>query len=443
MDTQEQGTLQQELAKVNITDAIIADLKEEAGVVLASPITSDAEVLRVHGIRKKAKYMKVGGEKLFDHEISSLHKAHRAAIEKKKSVLAPIIEVEEQAKARIFEWEYKLEQEAKQREEARLKAIQERNTACMEMGFVLKDGVWTQDGMSVDAEEILKMDAERWEARKTSMRVIQAEAEERREKERLAALEVERLKKELEEREAALKLREQQMRDSRKEARKNELLTLGCEQNGDFLVLRHLSVVVSNLAAQDDDEWQATLFEASNQASLLKEEREAYVAKAAREALIKERAERLKAAGWEVRTHDGQRNTLVLVMADGMETEFYDFTFADMPDGDFERHVAMGNKVLARRKQVEEDRIRQEERDRIERERLKAEQQAAEAEAQRLAADGDKEYIRQALLIVTSGGAKIAEMIPKTQTKEMRDVLSIARSNFLETHAMLTKVMNQ
>lgn len=244
--------LNQELTKANLTQAIIAGLQGQADILLAEKITSKADYEAVDRFRKDVKNYRLAGEKIFEHEIAERNRLHKEAIAKKKDVLAPIIDVENKAKARVFEWEYEQEQKAKKAEEDRLRAIEERKTALMEMGYMLKEGVWTLEAMSVDAEEVLKASYEKWTNLFRSLRMHGEEvAAAKAEAIRLQEEEAARLLKdrqELEAREAALKEAEAKMRASVNEAMKNELLATDqrVAMDGDKELVRQCLLVVQN-----------------------------------------------------------------------------------------------------------------------------------------------------------------------------------------------------
>jgi hypothetical protein len=244
--------LNQELTKANLTQAIIAGLQGQADILLAEKITSKADYEAVDRFRKDVKNYRLAGEKIFEHEISERNRLHKEAIAKKKDVLAPIVDVENKAKARVFEWEYEQEQKAKKAEEDRLRAIEERKTALMELGYMLKEGVWTLEAMSVDAEEVLKASYEKWTNLFRSLRMHGEEvAAAKAEAIRLQEEEAARLLKdrqELEAREAALKEAEAKMRASVNEAMKNELLATDqrVAMDGDKELVRQCLLVVQN-----------------------------------------------------------------------------------------------------------------------------------------------------------------------------------------------------
>lgn len=244
--------LNQELTKANLTQAIIAGLQGQADILLAEKITSKADYEAVDRFRKDVKNYRLAGEKIFEHEIAERNRLHKEAIAKKKDVLAPIVDVENKAKARVFEWEYEQEQIAKAAEEARIRAIEERKTALMELGYMLKEGVWTLEAMSVDAEEVLKASYEKWTNLFRSLRMHGEEvAAAKAEAIRLQEEEAARLLKdrqELEAREAALKEAEAKMQASVNEAMKNELLATDqrVAMDGDKELVRQCLLVVQN-----------------------------------------------------------------------------------------------------------------------------------------------------------------------------------------------------
>jgi len=412
-----QEPLTQELTKANITEALVADLKEEAEIKLAEDIKDDAEAKLVDGLRKRAKYMRIGGEKAFDHEIAERHRLHKEAIAQRNKVLKPIIDVEERAEARLFVWKHEQEKIAKEKEEARRAELEARNNACLEMGFQLKDGVWSLEGMNVDAEDVLKADHEKWGNLQRSMQVIAAEVAERREKERLLAEENARRAKEIEDREAALRLQEQQMRERVNEARRNELLAIGYTS--------HDSVV---LHALDEEGWQHYLHGARM-----------IVAEQRQQELVEHRAKALKEAGW-VETELG----VITLITPEQEDSIQIGSVYQKADETFSIMLERGHAELARRKQAEEAAIAAKaiEEDRLRREAAEAEalRKAQEEEQARILRDGDKEFIRQALVAVENAGKHISPMIAQAKSDNGKSALSIARDGLLEIHRTLTRM---
>jgi ATP-dependent DNA ligase len=122
----------------------------------------------------------------------------------------------------------------------------------MELGYMLKEGVWTLEAMSVDAEEVLKASYEKWTNLFRSLRMHGEEvAAAKAEAIRLQEEEAARLLKdrqELEAREAALKEAEAKMRASVNEAMKNELLATDqrVAMDGDKELVRQCLLVVQN-----------------------------------------------------------------------------------------------------------------------------------------------------------------------------------------------------
>ncbi len=441
--------LNQELNKANLTQAIIVGLQGQAEVLLAEKITSKADYEAVDRFRKDVKNYRLAGEKIFEHEISERNRLHKEAIAKKKDVLAPIVDVENKAKARVFEWEYEQEQKAKQAEEDRLRAIEERKTALMELGYMLKEGVWTLEAMSVDAEEVLKASYEKWTNLFRSLRMHGEEvAAAKAEAIRLQEEEAARLlkeKQELEAREAALKEATDRMMLVLEESRKNELLALGCteweQDNGSgtrkYIGVRYTgpsgSVTIYPFTLSElrtETQWDDVIKDVRHALGELKQHEDAEAARQAEQAaararqeLIDARVARLKEAGWfHVETDHGVAVSLSIAIGNSTKWEEYlAEEIATWHEDNFMELVNNGIDELSRRQAANEEVIRQQERDRIAKEAADKAEAERLATEQRVAMDGDKELVRQCLLVVQNAGTKLKEIAPQVNTAAVKD----------------------
>ena len=441
--------LNQELNKANLTQAIIAGLQGQAEVLLAEKITSKADYEAVDRFRKDVKNYRLAGEKIFEHEIAERNRLHKEAIAKKKEVLAPIVDVENKAKARVFEWEYEQEQKAKQAEEERLRAIEERKTALMELGYMLKDGVWTLEAVSVDAEEVLRASYEKWTNLFRSLRMHGEEvAAAKAEAIRLQEEEAARLlkeKQELEAREAALKEAEAKVSAAINEARKNELLAVGLEEFKTRLIAEGsegdiYSIYIEGLHSYTDEDWAVQLGRAKEAVKDRDARKAEQAAARARQELIDTRVARLKEAGWEVRKNEGQHDTLLLAVSEDLETEFYDFTIGDMTEPMYKEMVEAGERALARRQAAKDEAIRQQERDRIAKEAADKAEAERLATEQRIAADGDKELVRQSLVVIQNAGTKLKEIVPQVKTRAAKEKIEDAMEMMRHFYVELNKL---
>jgi hypothetical protein len=207
-----------------------------------------------------------------------------------------------------------------------------------------------------------------------------------------AAAELERRQREMDEKEA-------KMREAVNEARKNELLAIGCDawsernENGsDYGVIgvgknasEGFALKISMLHTVEDAKWAAILVEAKEEAEERNLAQQQAQEKAAREALVQERVERLKAAGW---LHNPPSVCLELMLPGFTQPQLCDPT---CDDHDFEAAVAAGQAELARREAAHQEQLRIEA-EAAARVRLEAEQAAAaKAEEERVAKMGDAE----------------------------------------------------
>lgn len=433
--------LNQELNKANLTQAIIAGLQGQAEVLLAEKITSKADYEAVDRFRKDVKNYRLAGEKIFEHEIAERNRLHKEAIAKKKEVLAPIVDVENKAKARVFEWEYEQEQAAKRAEEERLRAIEERKTALMELGYMLKEGVWTLEAVSVDAEEVLKAGYEKWTNLFRSLRMHGEEvAAAKAEAIRLQEEEAARLlkeKQELEAREAALKEAEAKVRASVNEARLYELTSTGCI-DGNYIVTDANAMTMVSLTDlwSLDSEWWDRYIEQAKRTKVLRDEflakqQAEQAAARARQELINTRVARLKEVEWGLKTdvlyspdHDEELSKPIEMMVMGTPNGLRRVSVDDIHDMsivDFEALVKEGEEEKVRLKAAQEEYIRQQERDRIAKEAADKAEAERLATEQRIAMDGDKELVRQSLVVIQNAGSKLKEIVPQVKTKAVKD----------------------
>ena len=421
-----------ELKKANLTEAIISS-KQEQWLAINTQITDKAQYDTVDRFRKDVKGLRLAGEKIFEHEIAERHRAHKEAIAKKKEVLEPIITMEEQAKARIFEYEEGQRQIAIKKEEERRAELNARNNACLEMGFMLRDGVWTLEGTSVDAEEILKADHAKWTALKGSMAVVAGEVADRKEKERLAALEIERKEKEQQERELELQRKEKEAAEKLAVIRRAELVALGANEEEIEWALR------SHPLAFSDAEWPHVVMDVTNTINgrLEQEARDAEEKK--RQELIESRIKALKEAGWEL-CEPEERQAIGLMVTNGNTTHWDELlidSIVSSHEVHFQALVEKGQAELARRKQVAEDAIRQQERERIAKEAEAKAQAEKEAAALRVAQHGDKELLRQSMVLLQNAGSGIAVLTASAQSEAGKKQLEDATNKLRNLYAQV------
>ena len=247
--------------------------------------------------------------------------------------------------------------------------------------------VWTNtfNDMRMKSEEVMAARAEQ-----DAMDRLDAAMAEQRQREQDAR------EAELAQREADLKAKEEAASAKLNESRKNELLALGCEDEGYrvsvFYNDRNLFLLfVENLHTLSDAQWSDEILAAKaaiEERNLIEKEAQD---KAAREALVNERTEKLKAAGWTVeQTEDGPVMDLEL-SGHGTGTRFFVETIARMEDAPFNDLVNMGQAETTRLQQEADKAARKKMEDEFA-ERQEAERlQAIEDEAKRVAALGDAE----------------------------------------------------
>ncbi len=423
----------QELTKANITEQMVIRMREQAKDLLSQPINDKTVRSMVDTFRKQVWRTGLAGQKLFEVERKARHAAWQEVIAKEREVLAPFYEIQKQAEARIFEFDYQEEQKAKAIEEARVAEIQARSTALQELGYMLKDHVWTLDGLSVDAEEVLKADTDKWSNLFNSLRLHGEEVAQARidalAKQEAEAARVARETEALAAREKELAEREAKVRESINRERVGQLLALGCvlTMDGRIGVSYANEYLWSNdsdkLHLLHEDAFQDALMEAGVAVEQRNEMARDEEAAKNRAVLVSQRKTRLLGSGWVV----GSADDNVLLNIEGHEVGVTSYIsmaqIAEAPEHQIETWVTRGQTELARRKELADAEVAKRaveaERERVARE----EQDAREAEEKRIAMMGDEELVKMASGAVELVVNRIAGTVSKTTTETGRTML--------------------
>jgi len=450
--------IDQRLVAAGVTEEVIAGLEKLADEH-DNEITSQEQFKAVDRARKDIKEVRLVGV----NNAEAIHERAKQLWQQSKSIVNDLTRrlkaPEGRLQARVDEWEFKIQQQKEAEAKAFQAEVQARNNSLMSLGYILMDGVWTLDGVSVDAEVVLKETHHQWnEIRFPQLRMHGEEvAAAKAEAVRLQEQEAERLRKEkqgLEAREAALKERE----DALREARQSELRGIGCIE---FFRVKTVDGVVGtvpfigvhepgvdkdprteasleSVRKMTDPEYKAFKDECAKAFGEMMADQAARQAEQAavraRQELINTRVAALTGASWlEV------LGGLMLDRADESDSilavqfgEIY-----DMPQDQFDPMVAEGLTRMALRQAAKEEAIRQQERERLAKEqadRELAEQLEAE---QRIALYGDSEHIRHCMELLKHAGSKMTEILPSIKTQAIRDKVSANRDMLRQMYVEL------
>ena len=227
--------LERSLIKVDVTDQKIAEMLALAATV-AKPITSWEQYNEADRVRKQVKQVRLIGEKGIERVDRRYLDLRQASLAKKKELMAKIHEPELIIEVHTKAWEKEVERKKKEEEDLVMKMREERKNFLMALGYVFVPGPpehrFELEGQGIAVRDIMEFDNETWTNTFSGLRMHAEEIIARKEEEkRLADEAAEALRQRAEDLERAEKaLREQQEKLNAQvnEARKNELLALGC-----------------------------------------------------------------------------------------------------------------------------------------------------------------------------------------------------------------------
>ena len=452
--------IDQRLVAAGVTEEVIAGLEKLADEH-DKEITSTEQFKAVDRARKDIKEVRLVGV----NNAEAIHERAKQLWQQSKSIVNDLTRrlkaPEGRLQARVDEWELKIQQQKESEAKAFQAEVQARNNSLMSLGYILMDGVWTLDGVSVDAEVVLKETHHQWnEIRFPQLRMHGEEvAAAKAEAVRLQEQEAERLRKEkqgLEAREAALKERE----DALREARQSELRGIGCIEffrvktvDGVFGMVPFIGVhepgvdkdprteaSLESVRKMTDPEYKAFKDECAKAFGEMMADQAARQAEQAavraRQELINTRVARLREAGWVI--HE-ESQTIHLDMG-GSRSYAEMIDIFSMTDSVLDDRIKMGQAELARRQAAKEEAIRQQERERLAKEqadRELAEQLEAE---QRIALYGDSEHVRHCMELLKHAGSKMTEILPSIKTQAIRDKVSANRDMLRQMYVELNKL---
>lgn len=298
----------QELVKANVTEALIAGLKEKYLPLKINGIEDKETYLQVKEARKECKSLRVMAEKICKKGREEAVAIQKAWVAKEKEVAGQIGEVEDHLEKQEKEYEAEIEREKAERKRKQEEQFILRQQSLSGMGALYSDGNFSLGEVSFELSLIKECENDIWEESilpkfRTEYEKIEAERleQERIKQEKEAELkrqqeELERKQRELEAKEAALKeAQEEQERKQREEFEKkaaevkvaleaktksrcNQLSAIGLlpgfEDN--HLYYKGYDCWVSHLdiTGYDDEKWDKTIVELTQHVSKKKEELE-------------------------------------------------------------------------------------------------------------------------------------------------------------------------
>lgn len=384
--------LQDKLAKANVTEHTLTQLKEELSA-LNIPVTDKASLALVQGGITKAVNIRNLIVRLCKKGREAAIMEQKAWIGKEKELVALVAAVEGplvDRKQAYLEEQARIEREQM---EAREQAITARFVAIEALGFTRKttlDGTDTYEleGTTLLVTDISMSEGERWANLLRSAQVVSEEMTARKEAERVAAEQAAALVAQEAERirlaQEAIEFQQRELKEKQdafnkqiNEARKNELLALGCKTwftdegegtiEDEWVGVRAdgkppmLNTDATALHAMPDDQFARLKVDCAAAIEYLSKKEMEEKAAAARERLIAERVKTLKEAGWEDNAPASGVGINFTKYVDGKALVsariLLAATILEMTQEQFLECVEDGQAELARRKKVDDDRI--------------------------------------------------------------------------------------
>lgn len=432
--------IQEELAIAGVTESSFAALREEADALSTLEPKSDADIAALQKVITKGTRLCTTISEAIEPGKKWAHALHKAYTSNENEFIGTVKAIIEPLKAKKGTYVARKEQEEREALEARERLIRARFTALEGFGFTRRTAMAGGEDLYINGETtiavayVTEADDTVWGNVLKGIEIAWNEEQERKAQEaEAAAQEAERIRlaqEDIERKQRELKEQQDAFNAKINEARKNELLALGCEldANGDAFVFipKHVSPLCPDVSSRTTwitadlhlaDPWQQQLDDATKQVGIRDariKENEEFVA---RKALIASRVKALKEAGWQ----DQTEGVLVLNMqeGDGVTMTASVFTqevshLGDMPDDVFLSRLKDGNLELARRKTRQEEAVRQ---SAIESERQRVAMQAKldeQARAERQARMGDVEKIEKWMSDFTENAPALASAIGKS-----------------------------
>jgi hypothetical protein len=287
--------ISQELVKANVTEAIIADLKERLLPLKIAGIEDKETYLIVQAGRKECKALRVAAKKICTNGREQAVAISKAWIAKEKEVTGRISEVEDYLEKQEVEYEAEVAKEKEARKRKQEEQFIMRQQELSAMGVLYADGSFSIGEVSFEFSLVKESEEDIWketilpkfkaEYEKTQAEQIEkdrlkteAEAELKRQQE-----ELEQKQKELLEKEAALKREAERQaaeakakEEAKNKSRLSQLISIGLKPSveNEHLYYIGYDCAISHLdiTGYDDDKWDKMIHDVTGQIKRKKEE---------------------------------------------------------------------------------------------------------------------------------------------------------------------------
>jgi hypothetical protein len=277
----------QELVKHNVTEALIADLKQMYMPLVLKDLNDKETYVAIKEGRKHCKQVRVTAEKLCKKGREDATAIQKAWIAKEKDVAGRIGEVEDHLEKQEKEFEAEQEKQKALRKRQQEEQLIRRQTQLTNMGALYSDGSFALGETSFELSLVKECEEDIWQEQilpkfRAEYEKVEAEriaADERKqeyeEKLKRQQEDMQRKQKELEQREADLKKAEDERIEREKTEKEREIMeakrkqqevvanrctelrALGLEFNfpHDSYVFEDVNVHITEIKVMTDDEW--------------------------------------------------------------------------------------------------------------------------------------------------------------------------------------------
>lgn len=283
-----------ELVKANVTEAIIADLRERLLPLKISGIEDKETYLSVQSGRKECKALRVAAKKICTNGREQAVAISKAWIAKEKEVTGQIGEVEDYLEKQEKEYEAEVAKEKEARKRKQEEQLIIRQQALTGMGALYSDGNFVLGDISFDMSLIKESENDIWEEtimpkfkeeyEKLNEASIQAAEAKRLQDEEFKRQqeELEQKQKELAEKEAELKREADRQAEETKrkktelfEFRSQQLKNIGfCVEGVEWYVFHEFKIPMESVWNWEDNAWGLQLSSAKQYVEKVREEAE-------------------------------------------------------------------------------------------------------------------------------------------------------------------------
>lgn len=284
--------MSQELVKANVTEAVIASLRERYMPLKIAGLEDKETYLQVKEARKECKSLRVMAKKICTNGREEATAIQKAWIAKEKEVTGKIAEVEDYLEAQEKEYEEGIAAEKEARKRRQEEQLILRQQILTKMGVLYTDGCFVLGDVSFEYSAIKESDVDVW------IETIYPAFDAEYQKIQVEEIEKERLRKE---QEAELKRQQEQLEEERRklkeeadrlkaekerqeveaakkrsdqfEFRSQQLKSIGFESHGvDMFAFREFIIPMETVWNWDENNWSLQLSAAHQYVDKIKEE---------------------------------------------------------------------------------------------------------------------------------------------------------------------------